>query len=493
MEELGLRIDPEAERPLYRQIVDRLTERIEAGELPPGARLPTVRGLARGLAISRVTAHKVYIELQARGLVDSTVGRGTFVVGPPEPAGPVASKGSSGPPASALHGTGRVARSRRTISLATAEPDPALYPVAETAAILRGLLAEIPSMLRYGSPAGDPSLRHQVASILGKQGIRATPGEVLITSGASHALALVTEALTQPGDGVLVEQPTYFGFLALLKSRNLRPIGVPMGPQGPDPEALQRVAARERPRFFYTIPSFHNPTGISMPAKRRGEILAAARALDLTVVEDGTFQALPYDRDAPSSLKARDENGLVVHVGSFSKVLLPGLRIGFMVAPAPLRDRLSTLLQVGTLGSAPLLQRALGEFLRQGLLDKHLARVIPHYKERRDALLGALEESMPRGTRWTAPRGGFCCWITLPDGGAYEGLHEAALEAGVSYAPGELFLDQPDGRTHLRLCFGAQDPAAIRTAVHHLADLVRPRSSRAAADGRGAYRAAPLV
>ena len=486
-------IDRDEETPIYEQITRSIVTRIESGRLPPGSRLPTVREMAEQLSVARVTVHKAYAGLQERGFVDATVGRGTFVVGPSEPRALPAPPAGPATPETVLATAAWVSRSHRTLSLEIAEPDPSFYPVPEFMRMLRGLSRDARSLLGYGWPRGDLALREQIASLVAERGIDAGPDDLLVTSGSTHALALVTRALSQPGDKVLVEQPTYFGFLALLHSRNLQPVPVPVDDEGPDPRALQRILIRERPRFFYTMPRFQNPMGITMSPARRREILSLAERFGLLLVEDDIFYPLDYDGKSPRPLKSDDRHDLVIYLDSFSKALLPGLRLGYVVAPPHLRERLSLLLQVDTLGSSPLLQRALAEFLRRGDYAEHLSRIVPRYRERRDALLEALDSAMPEGTTWTRPAGGYCCWVTLPEGGSFGDLNRAALQAGVAYTPGEVFLTRSDQRTHMRLCFGGARPGAIRDALGVLGDLVAQRLRRAPHAKRPALKTAPLV
>ncbi len=492
---LGLEIDRPGEMPVYRQIAEGIIEKIEAGRLPPGTRLPTVRDLSHELSVARVTVHKAYGDLQDRGYADSTVGRGTFVLTPPE-AGIVDPEELFATPATPemfLTTAPWVTRSRRTLSMEIAEPDPAFYPAHEFTRIIQSLSRDAASLFGYSCPRGEPALRYQIAALLAERGIDAGPQDLLITSGSTQGLSLLIHALTQPGDKVLVEEPTYFGILALLHTRNIQPVTVPVDEDGPDIDALRRIMIRDRPRFFYTMSRFQNPKGISMSPRRRTEVLELADRFGLMLIEDDIFHPLAYDGEHPPPLKTDDRNDLVVYLDSFSKTLLPGLRVGYLLAPAPLRDRLAMLLQVDTMGNPPLLQHALAEYLRRGLYAEHLRRVIPQYRERRNAMLDALQRSMPREATWTRPRGGYCCWVTLPQEGAFGDLPRAALQQGVAYTPGEVFLTRPDDRTHLRLCFGGVKPRAIRDAVDTIGKLVRERMAGRPAARREMAKAAPLV
>ncbi len=228
-------------------------------------------------------------------------------------------------------------------SMASASPDPALFPTQEFWANMSGISADATAMAGYGSSQGDPELRVQLAKWVGERGIQAGPDEILVTAGATQALALVAQALTRPGDTVLVEQPTYLGLLHTLKAQGLQPIGVPVDANGPRLDVLERIVVQQRPRFFYTIPSFQNPTGYCAPEEHRRQLIDLSQRYGLMLVEDDIYARLAYDAAPPATLKSLDRSGLVVHVSSFSKLFAPGLRLGYLVAPSPLSAQLLSL------------------------------------------------------------------------------------------------------------------------------------------------------
>ena len=316
-----------------------------------------------------------------------------------------------------------------------------------------------------------------------ERGIAAGPDDILVTSGATQGLALITAALCKPGDRVVVEESTYLGVLGLLKASSVEPVGVPLDDEGPRLDRLQRIFARERPPFFYTIPTFQNPTGRTMSAERRSKLLWLAADHGVTIIEDdiyrsmayGDVKALPPPVFAQAQAQAQDQEHGVVYVDSFSKVLLPGVRVGYVVAPPAIRDRLVALQQVREICGPPLLQRTLAEFLRRGLFRAHVERVLPIYRARRDALVDALTASMPDGVSWSVPEGGYCSWVTLPAHPALADLLPSALARGVAYSPGEVFQVQAEPGRHLRLCFGTLAEDRIRRAVSTLGELIQER------------------
>ncbi len=491
-----IQLDRAAATPLYRQVAEALAGMVRAGTLAPGPRLPTVRELAAALKVTRPTVHRAYRELQQRGVVEATVGRGTFVrgrpAGLPAPAAPTGGRGGLTPDR-VLGDIQRFDDAAGHLNMAHAEPDRRLVPAAEFWDCFAELKDEAAAHMRYISPQGDPVLREELSRLLRERGVQAGPEEILVTSGVTQGMSLAARALARPGDRVAVEQPTYLGLLHILQAEGLQPVGIPLDDQGPRLDVLDRVIAQDRPRFFYTIATFHNPTGRSMSLARRRELLTLAGERGLTLVEDDIYHRLAYDGPPPPPLAGLDGGKGVIYLDGLSKAVLPGIRIGFAVAPPPLLERMASLRRAADLcGSSPL-HRATATFLRRGVLGRHLRKVLPVYAARRDALLEALGESMPPEASWSAPQGGFCCWLALPPGMPAAELYLAALDAGILLAPGDVFLVEPDSRGHLRLCYGNMEESDIRRAVDRLGtllhDLMEKRPSRPAP----ALDQAPLV
>jgi 2-aminoadipate transaminase len=230
-----------------------------------------------------------------------------------------------------------------------------------------------------------------------------------------------------------------------------------------------------------------------MSEVRRSRLLTLAAKYGLMIVEDDIYGRLAYDAPTVRPLKAADDHNLVVYLDSFSKVLLPGLRIGFMVPPPSLKENMLSLLRARELCVSSLLQRALAEFLRRGFFQEHLERVLPVYRKKRDVLLEALAEFMPEEVTWTSPQGGFSVWISLPESSDFEALYRTALARGVAYTPGEVFLATPDPGKHLRLCYGAQPEDVIRKAISGLSDIVIDLMARQSTRAIRLYGPKPIV
>jgi DNA-binding transcriptional MocR family regulator len=476
-----IEIDRTSSQPLYRQLACHIQQRIRSGALPTGTRLPTVRQLAQQLGVTRLTIHSAYAELAAGGWVEATVGRGTFVAEQDEraPLPATSELGQEVTPRGVLNDMLRMAQIPGLLSLAMNDPDPDAFPLRDWQRCTEEALEQGgPRMMGYATSQGDQSLRSALATLVHERGLTVGPDEIMVTGGTTQAISLMCEALARPGDTVLVEQPTYLGALNIMAARGLRPVGIATDDDGLQIDALERALKQQRPALIYTIPTFQNPSGVCLSAERRAALLALAERYNVPIIEDDVYGRLGYEGPPPPALKAADARGIVVHVGSLSKILMPGLRMGYIVAAPALLQQLSASRQASDLCSPLLTQRALALFIGRGLLASHIRRSLPRYRERRDALLRAMEQHFPTGVFWTQPRGGFSCWVALPAGSSVTELYLAAIERGVAFAPGDVFCTAPLARPHLRLSFGTQTPHAITEAVSILGELLRERVGR---------------
>jgi len=373
------------------------------------------------------------------------------------------------------------------VALHALVPEPALYPADAFRRALNRVLAEGGAdLLQYGSPQGHAGLRQALAARLCDAGVRAERDELVLCHGASQGISLAIRLFAAPGDAVAVEDPTYANVLATLLSLGIRPVAVPMSERGPDLEALERTLARPEVKLFYTIPTFHNPMGISTSLAHRRELLALAARCGKPLVEDAFELDLWDGRRPPAPLAALDARGLVVLLFSFSKSLFPGARVGSLLARGRAVEALLALKRASDLSDALPLQAALAEFLRSGAYDRHLAGLRRVLAGRRHALLRALEEHMPPGTRWTTPAGGYQLWVELPEAIDTAELLADAARRGVLFAPGYQF--HCDGRpSHaLRLTVAMADEEAIARGVAILGALVRERLAAAPRLGNAA-------
>ncbi len=476
--------------PLYQQIADGILALIEVGRLAGGTRLPTVRSLAEQLDVTPMTVQSAYSELQERSLVEAVVGRGTFVRHQPPPD-PVALAGEERALPQVLRDMARFERVPGVFPMAQGNGAAELRPAAAFMRCFKSLEPEAEELLGYWAPQGCASLRAEVAERLACRGIDALPDDLILTQGVTQALDLLVQVLCRPGDSVIVESPTYLGFLGILRFHDIEPLGVPLDEEGFDLGALERALRRERPRFLYTVSTHQNPTGRSMTVERRTALLNLAEQYDLLIVEDDIYRDIALVGEPPPALAAMAPPGRVVYVDGFSKSLMPGLRVGYLVPTRSMRRRLVDAHRIRTLCGPTLMQGALAEFLRRGELELHLRSVLPIYRRRLEVLLESLERSMPEGVRWTTPEGGYCVWLTLPETTPSVDAYPAALAAGVAVAPGDRFLARPDGRQYLRLSIGGIDQRRVPAAIERLAGAIEASVSSVA--DQTATQLMPLV
>jgi DNA-binding transcriptional MocR family regulator len=484
---LGLTIDPRSPLPVYRQIADGIRQGLGEGRLQPGLRLPATRDLARALQVNRNTVVAAYEALGREGVVASHTGRGTFLVDPkevpvPEPADPFAhafARAVEGSKVASLLSVYRTAISGEGISFAGSFPAAELMPVEPfrraMGAVLRERGAEL---LSYGATGGYAPLREAVAEGMRRRGSRVDADEILVTNGSQQALELVFRTFVDPGDPVLVEDLTYTGALSVLASLDARVVGVPGDEEGIRLDLLTRALERHRARVLYVQPTFHNPTARVMGEARRRELLALAARHGCIVVEDDWAGDLRFEGVEVPTLHALDGGSRVVYVSTFSKKLLPGLRVGWVAAPAPVLERLVALKQVADCGTSPLLQAALHRFLADGGLDDHLRRVRRTYRERRDAMLAGLARHLAGQAVWTRPEGGLFVWARLLHGLDATALFGEAAARGVLFSRGELFHAEGLARDCLRLTYGGVSPEQIEAGLAILGQLVGARERR---------------
>jgi len=487
-----IQIDSSGEGPVYRRIAESIREHIAAGELGAGAKLPPIRTLASELGVNRDTVALAYERLAEEGLVESVVGRGTFVR---------AAFGIDSTPAriSLAAGVDRLrefenARPRfgdasNLVAFHALIPDPAFYPVDDFRRAFNRAVAEGGAELfLYGEPQGHPALREALATRFRAAGIDARARDLVLCHGASQGISLALRLFAEPGDAVAVETPTYHNVLATLAGHGVQPVEVPMTGDGPDLQALDRVLARPEVKAFYTIPTFHNPMGTTTSVAARRALLEVAARFGKPVIEDAFEMDLRCSGRPVPSLAALDERGLVVHLFSFSKSLFPGARVGSILARGRALDGLVALKHATDLSDAAPLQAAMAEFLESGGYDRHLGRIRRELRQRHAALAEALAEHMPPGTTATSPEGGYQVWVELPFELDTRELLADAARAGVVFTPGSHFNAEGRASSCLRIVIAQTGVEQIREGVEALGRVVRAHLSA----GTGARQSASV-
>ena len=358
-------------------------------------------------------------------------------------------------------------------------PAPETFPVeamrAACASVLADGSAAARPSLQYAASEGLPELRAWVAAELGRQGARGVPEQVLITTGSQQGLDLVAKVLIDRNAPVLVETPTYLGALQAFAPMQPAVCGVASDDAGVLPEALraQLDGMADPPRFMYLLPNFQNPTGRTMDEARREAVLAVCRERALPIVEDNPYGELWFDQPPPAPLLARWPEG-VIYLGSFSKILAPGLRLGYVVAPPALYPKLLQAKQAADLHTPGFNQRVVLEVLKDGFLDRHVPTIRARYRLQRDAMMAALQEHMAgMDVSWTQPMGGMFVWLSLPQDLDAQDLLPRAVEAGMAFVPGAPFHAQAPKRNVLRLSFVTQTPEQIDRGMAMLARVLR--------------------
>ncbi len=355
------------------------------------------------------------------------------------------------------------------ISLAGGLPAPESFPIEAMAEATARVLREQPrEALQYAASEGFGPLREWLAGELAGAGMKTDPARILITTGSQQGLDLVGKVLVDPGSRVAVEQPTYLGALQAFSPFEPEFQTLACDDDGPRPEAF---AAARGARMAYLLPNFQNPSGRSIPAARRVQIVEQAAAHGVPLVEDNPYGELWYDGPPPPPLAALAGDA-AVYLGSFSKVLAPGLRLGFVVAPPALHPKLLQAKQAADLHTPGFNQRVAYEVVRDGFLATHLPAVRARYKAQRDAMAMALQSHLPAGCRWQTPHGGMFFWVELPAAVDATALLPRAVEAGVAYVPGEPFFADGARTNCLRLSFVTVTPARIAEGVRALAGVI---------------------
>ncbi|MBB2745313.1 UNVERIFIED_ORG: DNA-binding transcriptional MocR family regulator [Microbispora rosea subsp. rosea] len=384
---------------------------------------------------------------------------------------------AAGMVASEIRALFAVASRPEVVSLAGGMPYVNALPLDLVSELVADLVTSRGSVaLQYGSGQGDPALREQICEVMRMEGIEANADDVVVTVGSQQALDLITRIFIDPGDVVLAEGPSYVGALGTFSAYQAKVVHIAMDDQGLIPEALAQTiyalqAAGNRIKFLYTIPNFQNPAGVTLNEVRRRQVLEICRRAGVLVVEDNPYGLLGFDGEPMRALRADDSEG-VVYLGSFSKTLAPGFRVGWALAPHAVRDKLVLAMESAVLSHSSFTQLAVGQYLATQPWREQIKSFRELYRERRDALLGALDVLMPPGCTWTRPAGGFFVWMTLPEGLNSKAILPRAVAERVAFVPGTGFYSDGGGARNMRLSFCYPEPDRIKEGVRRLAGVI---------------------
>ncbi|MDE3840884.1 GntR family transcriptional regulator [Bacillus methanolicus] len=479
MENLGWKPNRLSTIPLHKQIEEYLKEKILNGEWTVGTKIPSQRALAKAFEVNRSTIVTALNELTAQGLLEGKSGGGTRVVNntwslltsttPPDWNAYVKA-GIHEPNLPTIQEINKAEFYPDIIRLGTGELSPELLPYEQMQRIFPRIFDRKMS-LGYEESKGDFFLRSQLTNHLKRLGINTSPSSILIVSGALQALQLISIGLLKRGSTVLLEKPSYLYSVNVFQSAGMKLVGVPMDEHGIRTSLIERYKKQYNGSLLYLIPSFHNPTGTLMTEERRKHIMKICEQLSLPLIEDDVYGELWIDEPPPSPLKAKDKHGHVLYLGSLSKTLSPGLRIGWIVGPEPVIERLADIKMQTDYGSSSLSQKAAAEWLASDLYQKHLEFVREQLKIRRAAAMEALETHLSDIATWNFPKGGFFIWLKIKPKLSMRNLYEIALSKGILLNTGNIYSQEPN--QYLRLSYAYASLPELKQGIYQLSQIIR--------------------
>ncbi|MGB3788396.1 MAG: PLP-dependent aminotransferase family protein [Phormidesmis sp.] len=494
-------LDRQAKKPIYLQIRDRIHHLIHTGHLPPNSQLPSIRTLAQTTKVNKLTVIEAYSVLEADGLVQARQGSGYFITS--SRSLPTARREQSSTTALSLHSQPAPTATFNPVQQVILPTEgindfPSIYsasfkshnqpdytdfglgfpqPIAldDLQRIARRAMKAAATFYHPGDPQGNLDLRSQIVQILLQQGLEVSPENLIVTNGSMQSLSLLTSYYVMPGGRVIVEAPTYHGMLSVLQQRRAQIIGIPMTAAGMNLLLLAQYLESHRPKLIYTISTLHNPTGITTSVEHRRKLLALAEEYNCLVIEDNAYEPLSFGT-TPPPIKAFDHSGSVVYVGTFSKALMPGLRVGYMAITGGDLQAIVERKLLHDFHVSAASQAIVKEYLASGHYRRRLAQIRRLHRDRRDHMVNALVRYFPLSATWTVPDGGTFLWIQLPDAIALEPLCRAAAKRKVLVGSGAAFFPKEQGYPALRLNFSLppeQTDRGIKVLGEILHDMLR--------------------
>ncbi|MDA8234270.1 MAG: PLP-dependent aminotransferase family protein [Clostridia bacterium] len=373
----------------------------------------------------------------------------------------------------------KLTQQKDIISFGGGMPSADSFPVEELAQLAADTFADHGAqMLQYGTTEGYQPLREWIAGWLQAKGWKVTVDNILIISGSQQGLDLTSKAFLDPGDQVVIESPSYLAAFQIFSSYQASYLAVPSDDEGMRMDELEKVLANNSPKLMYTIPTFQNPTGITMTLERRKKLIELANKYNVIVIEDDPYGYLRYSGEELPSLKALDTEDKVIYMGSFSKIVAPGLRVGFAVANQEILGKLVIGKQASDVHTSNLSQQIIYRYCSQGMLEPHVEKICATYKAKRDAMLAAMDKHFPKSVTWTKPEGGLFIWCTLPEGLVSTELLKEAVEKQVAFIPGAPFYLNGQGQNMLRLNFSNSEMASIEEGIRRIGEVFSKAVSR---------------
>lgn len=471
--------DKNLAEPIYKQIVSYLCGKISSGDWTVGSKLPSQRKLAVLFDVNRSTIVAAMEELSAYGIIEGDPIKGTRIASntwsilmsssPPD-WGSYIKSGSFKENIPTIQSINKLEFEKGMIRLGTGELSPSLFPSQMMKQIFQRLPDQIPS-LNYLGPLGLLELREELSKRLKAQGINAPPSSILITSGSLQALQLISLCILKRGSTVYTESPSYLKSLQLFQSAGIRLKGIPMDKEGLAYWHMKDVTKHEENALVYTIPTFHNPTGVVMSKERRSEFYRFCSNNRLPIIEDNAYGELWFEEEPPKPIKTMDNRGGVLYLGTISKTMAPGLRIGWIVGPTSVIERLGDVKMQIDYGASSLSQWTMAELLKSGAYDEYLGFVRKQLIKRRDVAIKALEQYFIEIAQWNVPKGSFYIWLTFKDNVNTDQLFAAALKENILINPGSVY-DFTKNKA-LRLSYAYAEETELEGALKKLAQITK--------------------
>ena len=478
----SISLDKTSKTALYTQLYESLKNMIASGTLLPDYRLPSVRQLSELLRINQVTAVSAYKRLEKEGFVYSKPGSGTYVENMLYSTGIRNQTHSSTISDELYHqddlafiNNGQIKIDENTINFASATPTPDLFPVEDFKLALNEVLErDRGNAFGYQENQGFYELRECISKILQKSSVYCTPENIQVISGAQQGIDIISKAFLNQGDFVVTESPTYTGAIAVFRSRGAQIVDVALDKDGPNLNILEYSLKKYRPKLIYTIPSFQNPTGHSYSNYKRSEVLKLAERYNAYIIEDDYVSDLDFEGKSFTPLKTLDKNNRVIFIKSFSKIFMPGLRLGFMVVPPSLQGNIMEAKHTTDISTSGLIQRAFDLYIRKGFWDRHFKFMYEVYKQRYERIIRSLDVNLAGNISYSKPGGGLNIWLNLPYDISINNLFKLASSSNIVFAPGKIFYSSncPHNLNNIRISFAAAYTEQIETGIEKLCSII---------------------
>lgn len=474
-----LQLDKENKTALYVQLSGKIKDMITDGTLPADLKLPSVRKLSGLLEVNQITVVSAYKQLEKEGYAYSRPGSGTYVANflqslPGDASTAFLDELYQSDDIPVINND-QIKITDKTIDFASATPTSDLFPVEDFKLVLNEVLdRDKGSAFGYQDSQGFFPLRESIAEILLKGNFNCSPENIQIISGAQQGIDIISKAFLNQGDYIVTESPTYTGAIAVFRSRGAQIADVAMEKDGPNLNALEYALKAYNPKLIYTIPSFQNPTGSSYSNYKRKEVIRLAEKYGAYIIEDDYVSDLDFEDRSLTPLKALDSRDRVIYIKSFSKIFMPGLRLGFMIVPEVLKHLTLEAKHTTDISTSGLTQRAFDLYIREGHWDKHFNFMYGIYKERYFETIHSLDKGMPKSVKYSKPGGGLNIWLELPFGFPVNSLLKQAASNDIVFAPGRIFFsgNSPQSVNNIRLSFAAVHTQKINEGIKKLLQMI---------------------